>query len=97
MDKISKKEKIMHKIHNVNIKEITKEEIILLIDGNIHKIALQSISKRLFNATQSERENFKISPSGYGINWPLIDEDISIDGLLGIVHKPNFVKNKIAS
>ena len=97
MDKIPKKEKIMHKIHNVSIEEITKEEMKLLIDGKIHKFALQSISKRLFNATQSERENFKISPSGYGITWPLIDEDISIDGLLGVAHKPNFIKSKIAS
>ncbi|MDP2982675.1 MAG: DUF2442 domain-containing protein [Candidatus Latescibacter sp.] len=29
---------------------------------------------------------YKIQPSGYGIHWPLIDEDIAIDGLLGIVH-----------
>jgi hypothetical protein len=26
-----------------------------------------------------------MSPAGYGIHWPMIDEDISIDGLLGIV------------
>ncbi|MBF0567096.1 MAG: DUF2442 domain-containing protein, partial [Nitrospirae bacterium] len=31
---------------------------------------------------------FEISPSCYGIHWPLLDEDISIDGLLGIVHAP---------
>ena len=35
-----------------------------------------------------ERATFEISPSGYGIHWPLLDEDISIDGLLGIVHTP---------
>ncbi|MBN2510631.1 MAG: DUF2442 domain-containing protein [Spirochaetales bacterium] len=27
---------------------------------------------------------FKISPSGYGIYWPLIDEDVSIDSLIGM-------------
>jgi hypothetical protein len=27
-----------------------------------------------------------VSPSGYGVHWPLLDEDIAIDGLLGIVH-----------
>jgi len=29
---------------------------------------------------------YEFSPSGYGIHWPLIDEDISMDGLLGIAH-----------
>ena len=87
----------MNKIHKVSIEEITKGELTLLIDGKIYKFELRSISKRLFNAKQSERKNFKISPSGYGITWPLVDEDISIDVLLCVVHKPNFIKNKIAS
>jgi hypothetical protein len=42
-----------------------------------------------------DRTNFEISSSGYGIHWPLLDEDISVDGLLGIVHAP-YWKNKIA-
>ncbi|MFI5222153.1 MAG: DUF2442 domain-containing protein, partial [Bacteroidia bacterium] len=29
-----------------------------------------------------ERGNFEISPSGYGIHWSLIDEDLSINGLI---------------
>jgi hypothetical protein len=29
-----------------------------------------------------ERNEFKISPSGYGIHWSLLDEDLSINGLL---------------
>lgn len=47
------------------------------------------------NASEIERNTYEISPSGYGIHWPLIDEDISIDGLLGIVHVPE-KKRKIA-
>jgi len=49
----------------------------------------------LEKASDEERDNFEISPSGYGIHWPLLDEDISIDGLLGIVHAPKW-KKKIA-
>jgi hypothetical protein len=30
----------------------------------------------------------EVSPSGYGIHWPLLDGDISIDGLFGIAHVP---------
>ncbi|OYZ50723.1 MAG: hypothetical protein B7Y15_08625 [Bacteroidetes bacterium 24-39-8] len=25
---------------------------------------------------------FTISPSGYGIHWPLIDEDLAVDAIL---------------
>lgn len=33
---------------------------------------------RLANAKLKRLENFKISPGGYGIHWPDLDEDISI-------------------
>jgi hypothetical protein len=45
---------------------------------------LEKISKKLFDASDNERAHYKISPSGYGIHWPLLDEDLSIDGLPGI-------------
>jgi hypothetical protein len=25
---------------------------------------------------------FEVSPSGYGIHWPELDEDLSIDGMI---------------
>ncbi|MGA1874120.1 MAG: DUF2442 domain-containing protein [bacterium] len=53
------------------------------------------MSPALKGASERERNTFEISPSGYGIHWPLIDEDISIDGLLGIAHNPK-LKRKIA-
>jgi hypothetical protein len=37
---------------------------------------------RLAYGTQTERLHFKISSAGYGIHWPDLDEDISIEGLL---------------
>ncbi|MFZ4524578.1 MAG: DUF2442 domain-containing protein [Chlorobium sp.] len=39
-------------------------------------------------ASETKRKTFEVSPSGYGIHWPLLDEDISIDALLGIVSAP---------
>lgn len=33
---------------------------------------------RLANAPIEKLRNFEISPSGYGIHWPELDEDISI-------------------
>jgi hypothetical protein len=37
---------------------------------------------RLANASMAERENYEFIGNGIGIHWPLIDEDISIEGLL---------------
>lgn len=37
---------------------------------------------RLVNATVQQRENLEISPGGYGIHWPEIDEDISIKAFI---------------
>src|SRR5436305_10913162 len=37
---------------------------------------------RLFNATASERKNWRVAGAGYGIHWPDIDEDLSTEGLL---------------
>lgn len=37
---------------------------------------------RLAYATETERTNFQISGAGYGIHWPLLDEDIGVEGLI---------------
>lgn len=37
---------------------------------------------RLFNATPKQRENWRVSGSGYGIHWEEIDEDLSTEGML---------------
>ena len=58
-------------------------ELIIIHSGQqIYKWKIAEISKKLFQASESERNNFQISPSGYGIHWPQIDEDLSMNGLL---------------
>lgn len=37
---------------------------------------------RLFNATEAQRNGWRISSAGYGIHWPEVDEDLSTEGLL---------------
>jgi hypothetical protein len=66
------------------IQDITfdKETMSLIIDGKIIKVALDKISSKLKAANEFQRQFFKVSPSGYGIHWPLIDEDLSVDSLL---------------
>ena len=68
-----------HKIETIHFNQ---DFIILNIDGNELTIPLDKLSSRLKSASEIERSLYKISPSGYGIHWPLIDEDLSIDGIL---------------
>lgn len=70
-------------------KIVNKEKLNIIIDNNNYSFPLDKLSKTILNASDKERNTFEISPSGYGIYWALIDEDISIDGLLGVVHSPN--------
>jgi hypothetical protein len=72
----------MEKIHNVQKVEFLDDEMLLKVDGKELSFQLADISRRLSKASRLERETFRISPSGYGIHWPLIDEDLSIPGLL---------------
>ncbi|MBS3920730.1 MAG: DUF2442 domain-containing protein [Deltaproteobacteria bacterium] len=72
--------------HDIKNLRFYGEHILLTIDGQEKKFRIKEISPALEKASQHERNVYEISPSGYGIHWPLIDEDISIDGLLGLVH-----------
>lgn len=63
--------------------------LVVTIDGDRKQIQLNEISSVLEKALENERSTFEISPSGYGVQRPLLDEDISIDGLLGIIHSPS--------
>ena len=85
----------MNKHHDLSNLKFENGFLVISIDGETKKFQLNKISPLLENASDEERNNFEISPSGYGIHWPLLDEDISIDGLLGIVHAPQW-KKKIA-
>ena len=80
-----------------DIKEITfiDSMMIIIIDGEKYRFKLSDISPRLAAASETDRQNFDISPSGYGVHWPSIDEDLSIDGLLRIIHKPPRRRKKL--
>ena len=79
----------MDRYHKIEQLTIEKGVLSLSVDGCSIQINLEEVSGVLANAKEEEQQEFEVSPSGYGIHWPLIDEDISIDGLLGIEHKPN--------
>ena len=72
----------MEKAYNISDIKFENEYILLVIDNQLYKLRLADISNKLAKATDQERKDFKISPSGYGIHWRLLDEDLSINGLL---------------
>lgn len=61
--------------------------MLIEMDGIQYKVELKNVSSKLLNATNEERTNFEISPSHYGIHWPLIDEDLSIKNLIAIANQ----------
>ena len=78
----------MQKMHDVQKLWFEDDRLHLQVDGTEHTFDLADISPRLLRASAEERLRYEISPSGYGIHWPLADEDLSIDGLLGVQHRP---------
>jgi hypothetical protein len=68
--------------HKIDELTFDNNSMFLKVDGRIFTIPLDKASKKLSVADEIQRGLYKISPSGYGIHWPLIDEDLSIDYLI---------------
>lgn len=77
----------MDSAHDVKILSFSGPVMSMRVDGKDYEIDLTGQSPLLANATQEQRERVEISPAGYGLHWPDIDEDLSIDGLIGIKHQ----------
>jgi len=61
---------------------VTKEQLVVtLADGRVLSVPLAWFP-RLLNARPTDRERFELLGDGEGIHWPLIDEDLSVAGLL---------------
>lgn len=60
----------------------TEDKLIVdLADGRSISVPL-AWYPRLLHATALERDNWQIAGAGFGIHWPDIDEDLSVEGLL---------------
>jgi hypothetical protein len=85
----SKETPAMNKHRDIINMESDEDFFKISIYGKIRRFDLQKISPVLNQATETEKQTFEGSPSGYGIHWPLLDEDISINALLGIASAPS--------
>ena len=72
----------MKKYHDVANVRFEKHYLLLRVDGRDCRIDLRQHSKKLASADERTKINFEVSPSGYGIHWPELDEDLSIDGMI---------------
>jgi len=69
-------------IHNITSIQFKGDMLQIMADGRMLLCDLNKLSSRLLQANDAERNNYVISPSGYGIHWPSLDEDISVHALL---------------
>ncbi len=73
------------RFHDVEALTFEGDTLFLMVDGKEISADLRKLSSRLLDANEKQRSNYVVSPSGYGIHWPEIDEDIAIDPLLDTV------------
>ncbi len=84
----------MDKAHDVQNVAIEGAILGLRVDGKYYEIDITKVSNRLSRATPEQRANLEVSPAGYGIRWPDLDEDLSIDRLIGIKHPSSSAEAK---
>jgi len=62
--------------------EVTDAELIVtLADGRKISVPLAWFP-RLLHATPEQRRQWELLGDGEGLHWPLVDEDLSVEGLL---------------
>jgi hypothetical protein len=66
--------------------ETTSEALIVITEAGSVSIPWGRCSERLARASLIERKRAELSPSGYGIHWPLVDEDLAVGALLTGIH-----------
>ena len=86
----------MDKAHDIKYIKLSGTNLVLHVDGKQYLIDLTEHSEKLARAMDDQRRNFEISPSGYGIYWQDLDEDLSIDGLIGVKHQCPLIKSVIS-
>lgn len=66
--------------------ETTSDALVVILEDGSVSIPWERCSERLACASPAERNRAELSPSGYGIHWPLIDEDLAVGPLLRAVN-----------
>ena len=73
---------MMTKTHDVTNVVVNDGKLRLTVDGKDYAVSLEAVSPRLATASPDDQARVEISPSGYGLHWPTVDEDLSVTGLM---------------
>lgn len=62
--------------------QTTIDGLVLILADQETLILWSQCSQKLAEASEEQRKHAELSPGGYGIHWPLLDEDLSVSGLV---------------
>lgn len=60
----------------------TKDELVIRLADREVRVPWERCSPVLAAAAPEDRCRAELSPGGYGVHWPTLDEDLSIGGLV---------------
>lgn len=60
----------------------SQQALVIELEFGLVTIPWESCSPRLAAASAMERSMAELSPSGYGIHWSLLDEDLAVGPLV---------------
>jgi len=69
-------------VHEITALNFEGNYLTIQVDGKFYKTDIHRYSQKLLRSDSTVRQHYEISPSGYGIHWPEIDEDLSVDALI---------------
>lgn len=93
-----KRGQMMTKIYDIKQLKVTQEYISFGLLGNKIQVPLtQTGSKILPQAKLEYLQIFRIDEDGIGIHWPVLDEDLSIEGLLRSAGREDLIVKDIPS
>jgi hypothetical protein len=70
-----------------SVKVTARTLTVALADGRVLSVPLEWYP-RLLRATPAQRRRWQPCAAGYGIHWPDVDEDLSVEGLLRGARSP---------
>ena len=62
--------------------ETRDEGLVIRLANREVRVPWERCSPVVSAASADERRRAELSPGGYGIHWPILDEDLSIGGLV---------------
>ena len=65
----------------MNVSSTDEVLVVELEDGRTISVPL-TWYPRLLHASQQDRDDWQVAGAGFGIHWPTLAEDLSVDGLL---------------